>query len=299
MSEIIGNSDVQERLWHAAAQNRLAHAYLFAGPEEVGKKTTALAFARRVLCEKYEHCGACDSCTQWKKSKETTITHPDFLLITPAGEGLRRNIGIEQARTARHFLELTPQTGSRKMLIIDDAERLTHEATNALLKKLEEPSSRMVMVLVSAEPWALLPTIRSRCVAVRFSFVVGKELLLWLQSMGARVAEAQELARLAGGRPGRAQKFLKDPKARKDAEQALRAFYDATGESDFQRHVLFAPFTKNREAMARSRIFWLEEAHRGLGHLSAHALSLVAALLRVDPYAPQDPVLALLSQSKP
>ena len=165
MSEIVGNKDVQERLWYTVEGNRLAHAYLFSGPEEIGKKTIAHAFAQRILCETSNACGLCSSCVQWRG------VHPDFLFIVPEGEGLRRNIGVEQVRAARHFLQLSPQAGERKVLVIDEADRLTGEATNAFLKTLEEPSPRMVIVLVTAMPWMLLATVRSRCLTVRFYLV--------------------------------------------------------------------------------------------------------------------------------
>ena len=288
---MVGNKKVRERLWRIAAEDRLAHAYLFAGPEEVGKKTTALAFARRILCEKREACATCPSCLSWKAG------HPDFLFIAPEGEGLRRNIGINQARSARRFLELTGQLGERKVVVIDEADRLGGEATNSLLKALEEPSPRMVIILVTAIPWALLATVRSRCVSVRFSPVSNAQILSWLSASGVSVDEAAELTRLSGGRPGRVHEFINDAKAKKDFVATVRLFQDVIGESAFQKHKIFSSFIKNRDLLARSRTVWLEEAHRKMPHLPAKVTFFVAALLQLDPYAPYDPVLSLLSQS--
>lgn len=127
----------------------LAHAYLFSGPEGVGKKDFALELFRLI------------------NSRES-VGDPDFRLITPRVEDDETKIYIEDIRDLKTFLSFKAYTGPYKFVVINDADRLTPEASNSLLKALEEPTAFSVIVLVSSKPRQLLPTILSRCENVRF-----------------------------------------------------------------------------------------------------------------------------------
>lgn len=127
----------------------LAHAYLFSGPEGVGKKDFALELFRLI------------------NSREP-VGDPDFRLVTPRVEDDETKIYIEDIRDLKTFLSFKAYTGPYKFVVINDADRLTPEASNSLLKALEEPTPFSILILVSSKPRQLLPTILSRCENVRF-----------------------------------------------------------------------------------------------------------------------------------
>ncbi|MBE3574364.1 MAG: DNA polymerase III subunit delta' [Firmicutes bacterium] len=148
----------------AIRQARWIHAYLFLGPEGTGKKTLALAFAKALNCldqqafQAGQACGMCRSCQKIEHGN-----HPDVHLFQPQGTALR----IDQAREIRRLAELKPYEGRYKVFILDQAERLTAEAANSLLKLLEEPPDRCAFILLASDLGAMLPTVVSRCVTVR------------------------------------------------------------------------------------------------------------------------------------
>lgn len=169
-TDIIGHERAKSMLKASILNNRIAHAYLFHGEDGIGKRLTALRFAQAVNCETPygaegpEACGACRSCRQIDAQ-----SFPDLLTIEPDRERAVPQIKIEQIRELEHHLVYRPLIGSRKICLIDDADRMTLAAANALLKTLEEPPPHSLFVLISSRPSALPSTVRSRCHALRFA----------------------------------------------------------------------------------------------------------------------------------
>jgi DNA polymerase-3 subunit delta' len=197
---IIGHAAPLTRLEQAFARDRLPHALLLAGPAGIGKATVAHALAARLLCARggAAACGTCDRCLQL-----AARTHPDYLAVS-LQEG-KKEIGIDLVRLLKRFIVLRPVAGRHKVAFIDDAERLSLAAQNALLKTLEEPPPASLLLLVTASPRALLPTVRSRCQAVVFQPLSTAEVETALrQQAGVDAAEVPPLAALADGSPGRA-----------------------------------------------------------------------------------------------
>ena len=122
----------------------------------------------------------------------------------PAGDTLATVIAIRQIRDLAHLAGLAPREGKRRVFLIDPADRMNAESQNALLKTLEEPPGRALIVLVASRPQLLLPTVRSRCFVLRFSALRSAELARVLADRGMDPAEAAARAALAGGRPGAA-----------------------------------------------------------------------------------------------
>ena len=198
---LAGHEAHKRVLTAAALSGRVAHAYLFSGPEGVGKRLCALAFARLLNCtapEDEEQGRACPSCRKIERN-----THPDVFVLEPEGS---KEIKVGQIREqVEERLQRTPVEGRYKVAVVDDAHRMNAAAQNAFLKTLEEPPPRTVMVLVTEEPGALLPTVRSRCQHLVFSPLPLDEVSRELEARGVLAGqEALEAAAIAGGSLGRA-----------------------------------------------------------------------------------------------
>jgi len=168
----------------------LHHAYLFQGPEHVGKFTFAKILSKTILCEGATSipCGFCRACTTFEHN-----AHPDFHLLD-IGED--PHISVEKARELISVLSTRPLLGSLRIGMIEEAALLTTEAANSLLKTLEEPGIHVVLFLVTHGE--LLPTITSRCQRIRFGFVGSREIIKHL----GKHPHSMEIASLAAGRPG-------------------------------------------------------------------------------------------------
>ena len=162
-SEVVGQSAVVKTIVNALRRNKLSHALLFAGIKGTGKTTLARIVAKALNCqninpEVYEPCNQCQSCVEIMKG-----IHVDVLEIDAAS-----NRGIDQIREIIDALKYAPAKGKAKVYIIDEAHMLTKEASNALLKSLEEPPSHVYFILATTEPNRLPPTIISRCQRYEF-----------------------------------------------------------------------------------------------------------------------------------
>lgn len=198
-AEILGQAEALARLTRAIETGRLAHAYLFEGPDGVGKLMTARALARMVLCPQKGRCKDCATCSQIARD-----SHPMVRLYElPRGS---RNIGVDVIRDDLiPFLNLRSARGEYKVAIIDPAESLSEEAANSLLKTLEEPASWSLLILLTTTAEALLPTIQSRCQRVRFSRIPERLIADRLvREMELAPEHAHALARLSSGSMGRA-----------------------------------------------------------------------------------------------
>lgn len=166
---VLGQSRPIAVLTGAVVSQRVHHAYLFTGPDGVGKKRVALAFAQALNCvggaaETGVPCGVCRPC-----QKITQGIHPDVSMIEPDRTKARWVVKIDAVREITRQVTFKPYEGRRRVVMIDDAHTVTVEGGNAFLKTLEEPTGDTVFVLLSSQPRALLTTIRSRCQALRFA----------------------------------------------------------------------------------------------------------------------------------
>jgi DNA polymerase III subunit delta' len=157
MRQVLGHDKAVRLLQKSIDAGRVSHAYLFSGPRHVGKSMLARELAKALNCREPERpCGICRSCR-----KIDGMVHPDVQVINP-GDGAR-NIGIEAVRDLQERVALRPFEGTHKVYIVEEAERLSEAAANALLKTLEEPPPSVVLVLTTLNSATLLPTIVSRC----------------------------------------------------------------------------------------------------------------------------------------
>lgn len=200
-SQIIGQVKALSLLRRALTGGRLAHGYLFTGPEGVGKSTTARALAAALLCGQNGSgppCGQCPGCR-----KLAAGSHPDFLLIQPEGAGIK----INQIRELKKALTFPPFERGMRTVIIDDAQSMGREAGNSLLKLLEEPPPDNLLLLIASDAEPLLETIVSRCQVIPFAPLTEAQAEQVIRLTHPQLApdEARLMAKLTGGCPGRAE----------------------------------------------------------------------------------------------
>ncbi len=203
-----GHDSVLDRFRRTIRAGRLASTFLFVGPPGIGKRSFALQLAQGLLCERrpdeaLDPCGACPTCAQVLAG-----THPDVVVVRkPADKNyipLELLIGDKEHRMREglcHDISLKPYSGRRKVAVIDDADYLNQEGANALLKTLEEPPPKSLLILIGTSEQRQLPTIRSRCQVVRFSPLPESDVADLLLSTGACSDEglARKAAALSGG----------------------------------------------------------------------------------------------------
>jgi DNA polymerase-3 subunit delta' len=187
------------------ALGRLPHAFLFVGPEGVGKHLFARTLAKALLCERaepaaLEPCGTCPACLQVEAG-----SHPDLLLAGRPAD--KHELPIQVIRDLCGELALRPMRGGRRIAIVDDADDLSEEASNAFLKTLEEPPPGSVLILLGTTPEAQLDTVVSRCRVLRFDPLPELELVRILMERGA-AEDAEQALRLAQLGEGSVQRSL-------------------------------------------------------------------------------------------
>lgn len=201
--DILGQERALAYLKTAIKVGRLAHAYLFLGPEGVGKASTAKALAAALNCEVAlpdgDACGACPSCIRLAAG-----THPDYLEIRPTSEGRQPQIKIEQIREFRRVTAYPPVTGGWRVALIKPAEAMNDAAANSLLKTLEEPPPQHLLVLTAGVEADLFPTIVSRCQKLAFAPLPAALVAQELVRQGLPQSQTVLLAALSGGSLGRA-----------------------------------------------------------------------------------------------
>ena len=184
-----------DRLSAAVASERMPHGLLLQGPAGVGKDQFASALAAALFCtgrgERLEACGQCAECQLSRAG-----THPDLRWVRPLED--KKSIGVDQVREMCEKLSMTSMRRGYRLAIIVPADNMTPAAQNALLKTLEEPGPRTVLVLVAARPSALLATLRSRCQRIEIARPEPGVATRWLQEALGRPVPPRLLA-VAGG----------------------------------------------------------------------------------------------------
>ena len=258
-----GHDRVVESIRRAMLGGRLPHAFLFVGPEGIGKLAFALKLAQTLLCERspaeaMAPCGQCPGCVQVLGG-----THPDLLRVARPED--KQDLPIRVIRDLCLDLGLKPARGGRKVAIVDDADTMNDEAANAFLKTLEEPPEGSVLILIGTAIEAQLDTIISRCRVVRFAPLADAELAAVLVEHGVvdDPREADRLARLGEGSVARA-RGLADPTLA-DFRRAL--FDDIAAPNGFDAPALARRFGDFVKAAAKTLPPQRERARLVIGEL--------------------------------
>ena len=167
---IIGNKQIKESLINSVSSGNVSHSYLFVGKAGIGKKLFAKDLAKKVMCVEKNNTTLnfddCESCTKFDAN-----SNPDFSLIVPDGKSIK----IEQIRSMQSKIVEKPIISSKKVYIIDDADLMSEESQNCLLKTLEEPPEYAMIILIASNESRMLQTIKSRCVIIRFEDLTDEE----------------------------------------------------------------------------------------------------------------------------
>ena len=198
---IIGNSKIKQVLLNSVENNKTSHSYLFVGIEGIGKKMIATELAKMLLClDEKKYCNKCKSCIEFNSNN-----NPDFLCIEPDGNSIK----IEQIRYIQKKIQEKPIISNKKVYIINDADKMTGEAQNCLLKTLEEPPEYATIILIGANENAFLTTIKSRCMIIHFNRIENDEIKRYLEENYNMYNISQNMLETFQGSIGKA-KVLKD-----------------------------------------------------------------------------------------
>lgn len=230
---LTGNQRVKEVLGRMLVVGRVPGSLLFTGEEGVGKKLFALELAKALNCRRPRNAQACEECPSCKRIAQLVLPaeddndanlkiiwtgHPDVGIVRPSG----RSIRVPQMREVEQEANFRPYEGTARVIIIEEADRSNEASSNALLKTLEEPPATTHLILLTARPAALLPTIRSRCQTIRFAPLEAREIeahLLRARGRKLSAEDAQLLSRAARGSIGRA--LVIDPEAYRQRREAM------------------------------------------------------------------------------
>lgn len=261
MLNVFGHETAVRMLEAAMRDGRMHHAYLLTGPPHVGKRTLAIQVAQAVNClgPGEAPCGECDAC-----KRIANDLHPDVRVIAvdpEASEGPRTAIGIEAIRDLIGAAHLKPYQGRTRVFIFDEAERMTQDAANALLKVLEEPPPDVLMLLLSADADRVLPTVRSRCQVVEMRPLPIDRVAQILRDRGVAGDQVDVIARLSRGCVGWAIDASTDPSLLAGVHQRFERIADvieASLEGRFgYAEELARRFQRDRAAGREELFLWL------------------------------------------
>lgn len=231
--DVIGHTLQKQFLHTVISRETVGHAYLLLGPSNVGKSTAAASFVEELLGMKGQDT------SHGQDPWATVRKYPDCTILEREDDvktGKRKkNISIEQIRQLRERLSLGSFLSSWKIGVIVEADTMSTEAANALLKTIEEPTKNTLIMLTASSSESVPATIKSRCQVLRFSLVPEKQIFDGLLARGVASSLAEELAHRAEGRPGKAVSLFEEPDMKEKDDAKARAFANILGAPMWQR----------------------------------------------------------------
>jgi DNA polymerase-3 subunit delta' len=253
--DMIGHEWAVNLLAQHVALGRERHAYLFTGPAGIGRRTLALRFAQALNCLEPpmpgQPCGKCSPC-----KRIALMQHPDLAIVEAEREG--EILKIDQVRDLQHTLSLAPYEARYRVAVILRFEEANASAANAMLKTLEEPPARVVVILTAKNVENLLPTIVSRCEVLRLRSLAIDETANGLQAARNVPPDlAQKLAHLSDGRPGYAIRLFETPALLEERKLCLDEFIHILASPQRERFAYAREITENKEELRVKLQVWL------------------------------------------
>lgn len=190
--DIIGNNNIKTLLNNSVENKNILHSYLFYGTDGIGKKIFATEYAKMILCnnEGKKPCDTCKSCIEFNSNN-----NPDFFIIEPEGNSIK----IDQIRQMQKNILEKPITSSKKVYIINEADTMTKEAQNCLLKTLEEPQDFIIIILVASDENNILSTVKSRCTKIFFQNLENHDIIKYINENFNNIFLENDMLQLCGG----------------------------------------------------------------------------------------------------
>jgi DNA polymerase-3 subunit delta' len=236
---MLGHKGILTTLKTAVVKNNVSHAYIFEGPDGVGKRETARRFAAMLMCQADAFpCGECKSCELFREE-----SNPDFQEIIQKD----RSISVEEIRNILKGLVIKPLYSKYKVILINDADAMTIQAQNALLKSLEEPPPYMVFILTVQSSAAVAQTIRSRCQRILFKRLKYGDIIEILESKFGHKEGWDFIASYADGVAGTALELASSPHSLELREEVLSAVSQLITSEDTDLFKLYETFEKNSD----------------------------------------------------
>lgn len=264
--DVIGNSGVKKILHRALKQKKLPNSMIFAGPAGIGKKRTALVVAKALNCLK-KTSDACEECTHCKAINNGNF--PDVMVISPAKDVLK----IDQMRLLKETAYLKPMAGQKRVFIVIEAEKMNDEASNSLLKILEEPPPFSHIILVTPNPYRIISTLKSRCQMFQFSPIPKEEIQKALVAKGIQPERARILSLQVDG----------------NLKQALTLEWDEVQSQRKQAWHLFLALQKREKAaqllkqFSQPRSVIKEDLEKTLGILASFCRDVILIKEKAEP----------------
>lgn len=251
---LIGHEWAVDLLKRHVADASPRHAYLFAGPPGIGRRTLALRFAQALNCQTPVEagipCGVCRDCKQIE-----VMQYPD--LTTVQAETESGTLKVDQIRESRRMLTLKPYQGNYRVALFLRFQEANDNASNALLKTLEEAPPYAVLILTADTPEQLLPTIVSRCEVLKLRPLKIDAVQTALEAIGQEASRARLIAHVSGGRFGYARRLMEDGSLLERREEQLTELQTLISASRVEKFAYADKLSKDKESMRQTILTWL------------------------------------------
>ena len=251
---LIGHEWAVDMLKKHVVNGTTRHAYLFAGPPGLGRRSLALRFAQALNCQTSINagipCGQCRDCKQIE-----AMQHPDLSVVQADSEG--GTLKVDQIREARRSLTLKPYVANYRVALFLRFQQANDNAANALLKTLEEAPSYAVLILTADNPEQLLPTIVSRCEVLRLRPLNIEAVQKELEKRGLEIGQAKLIAHISGGRFGYALRLIENDSLLEKRDQRLNDLLSLIPASRVEKFAYADKLAKDKESMRQAILIWL------------------------------------------